>query len=219
MASQITSFTTVYSTLYSGADQRKHQSSASLAFVRRIHRSPKKFPFGDVIMSDINISSDVIVNLYMVISWSTFVEHCNYHSPYYPITQSSTLYWLILVLPKYSDHGTARVLFANYFDKTLYLPITALPYYTGQTALLYIMTLMRVHFCDIFSDYMTQVSATERRLCIYNPFSHWLIPWPHALSQYTENWSITSHPPKHQFDDAGFHIASDAIAIFYTNVH
>ena len=33
MASQITSLTVVYSTVYSDADQRKHQSSASLAFV------------------------------------------------------------------------------------------------------------------------------------------------------------------------------------------
>ena len=32
MASQITSLTIVYSTVYSGPDQRKHQSSASLAF-------------------------------------------------------------------------------------------------------------------------------------------------------------------------------------------
>ena len=38
MASQITSLTIVYSTVYSDADQRKHQSSASLAFVRGIHR-------------------------------------------------------------------------------------------------------------------------------------------------------------------------------------
>ena len=38
MASQITSITVVYSIVYSGADQRKHQSSASLAFVRGIHR-------------------------------------------------------------------------------------------------------------------------------------------------------------------------------------
>ena len=37
-ASQITSFTIVYSVIYSGADQRKYQSSASLAFVRGIHR-------------------------------------------------------------------------------------------------------------------------------------------------------------------------------------
>ena len=38
MASQITSLTIVYSTVYSDADHRKHQSSASLAFVRGIHR-------------------------------------------------------------------------------------------------------------------------------------------------------------------------------------
>ena len=55
MALQITSLTTVYSTVYSGADQRKHQSSASLAFVGWIHRWPrnatrKMFPFDDVIV-------------------------------------------------------------------------------------------------------------------------------------------------------------------------
>ena len=61
MAFQITSATSVYSSVYSGEDQRKHQSSASLAFVRGIHRSPvnsphkwlvtrKMFPFDDVIM-------------------------------------------------------------------------------------------------------------------------------------------------------------------------
>ena len=38
MASQITSLTVVYSTVYSDADQRKHQSSVSLAFVWGIHR-------------------------------------------------------------------------------------------------------------------------------------------------------------------------------------
>ena len=61
IASQITSLGIVYSIVYSGADQRKHQSSAALAFVRRIHRGPvnsphkrpvtrKMFPFHDVIM-------------------------------------------------------------------------------------------------------------------------------------------------------------------------
>ena len=44
IASQITSLTIVYSTVYSGADQRKHQRSASLAFVRGIHRRPVNFP-------------------------------------------------------------------------------------------------------------------------------------------------------------------------------
>ena len=48
MASKITSFTSVYSAVYSGADNRKPQSFASLAFVWGIHRwpvnSPHKWP-------------------------------------------------------------------------------------------------------------------------------------------------------------------------------
>ena len=38
MASQIASLAIVYSSVYSGADQGKHQISASLAFVKGIHR-------------------------------------------------------------------------------------------------------------------------------------------------------------------------------------
>ena len=44
IASQITSLMIVYSTLYSGADERKYQSSALLAFVRGIHRWPMNSP-------------------------------------------------------------------------------------------------------------------------------------------------------------------------------
>ena len=44
MASQITDVSNVYSTVCSDADQRKHQSSASLAFVRGIHRWPMNYP-------------------------------------------------------------------------------------------------------------------------------------------------------------------------------
>ena len=36
ITSQITDLTIVYTNVYSGADQRKHQSSASLAFVREL---------------------------------------------------------------------------------------------------------------------------------------------------------------------------------------
>ena len=44
IVSQITSLTIVYSTVYSDADQRKHQSSASLAFVWGSHRGPMDSP-------------------------------------------------------------------------------------------------------------------------------------------------------------------------------
>ena len=58
---QITSLTIDYSTAYSGADQREHQSPASLAFLPGIHRWPvnsphkgrvtrKMFPLDDVTM-------------------------------------------------------------------------------------------------------------------------------------------------------------------------
>ena len=78
MASQITSLTIVYSTVYSGEDQRKHQSSASLAFVRGIHRGPvnsphkwpvtrKMFPFDDVIMGTGNtVLSDTTIKVLAV---------------------------------------------------------------------------------------------------------------------------------------------------------
>ena len=44
MASQITSITIAYSTVYSCDDQRKHQSHASLAFVPGIPRRPANSP-------------------------------------------------------------------------------------------------------------------------------------------------------------------------------
>ena len=61
MASQITCVSIVYSTVCSGSDQKDHQSSATLAFVRGIHRWPvisphkgpvkrKMFSFQDIIM-------------------------------------------------------------------------------------------------------------------------------------------------------------------------
>ena len=61
MASQITGVSIVYSTICSSTDQRKHRSSASLAFLREInrwlvnssHKGPvtrKRFPFDDVII-------------------------------------------------------------------------------------------------------------------------------------------------------------------------
>ena len=76
ITSQITSLTIVFSTVYSDADQRKHQSSASLAFERGIHWGPvnsphkwpvtrKMFPFYDVIMN-------VLGSIFSVyIWWST----------------------------------------------------------------------------------------------------------------------------------------------------
>ena len=82
MASLITSLTIVFSTVYSGEDQTKHQSSASLAFVWGIHRWPvnsphkwsvtrKMFPFDDVIMICPIIASSH--NDYMKLTATSFI--------------------------------------------------------------------------------------------------------------------------------------------------
>ena len=96
IASQITNLTIVYSIVYSDADQRKHQTSASLAFVRWIHRwIPRTngqlrgicFPFDDVIMiirspgtdfrNNFSIEIQIRWNIYsvhtpVVVKWSDY---------------------------------------------------------------------------------------------------------------------------------------------------
>ena len=85
IASQITSLTIVFSTVYLDTDQRKHQSSASLAFVRGIHRRPvnsphkwpvtrKMFPFDDVIMHDTDFANQV---LFFGINFKYCFEYCS----------------------------------------------------------------------------------------------------------------------------------------------
>ena len=85
ISSQITSLAIVYSMVYSGADQRKHQSSASLTFVRGIHRGPvkhrhkwpvtrKMFPFDDVIIYWNNRYPDCYDN---------YCYNCYYHWYYW----------------------------------------------------------------------------------------------------------------------------------------
>ena len=86
IASHITSLTIVSSIVHSGADQRQHQSSASLAFVRGINRGPvtrKMFPFGDVIISQFewikNMSFKINKPWVNMIQYDTFYFACNKH--------------------------------------------------------------------------------------------------------------------------------------------
>ena len=77
MASQITSLTIVYSTVHSGADQRKHRSAALMAFVRGIHRWPVHFPHKRASDAE-NVSiDDVIIKLTTLLKpiRSTIYEH------------------------------------------------------------------------------------------------------------------------------------------------
>ena len=100
VASQITSLTIVCLTVYSGEDQRKHESSAPLAFVWGIHRGPvnfqhkwpvtrKMFPFDDVIMP-CGILRRILRGCFTDISWIVWLPRCLWRNPYKVILTAGT---------------------------------------------------------------------------------------------------------------------------------
>ena len=112
VASQITSPTIVYSTVHSGTDQRKHQSSVSLVFVRGIHRWPvnsphkwpvtrKMFSFGDAIMTQrlpAIAPLDTIINCYM-----------QEVSKHYQVILKTVWYKLIYFKPQKGEWGLSVI--------------------------------------------------------------------------------------------------------------
>ena len=121
IASQITSLTIVYSTVLSGADQSKHQSSASLAFVWEIHRWPvnfphkwpvtrKIFPFDDVIMIKAltwTIFSRISMRILMTLTKIVTLEVPDYYYRYMEQNANitalcfSSILYIIWQLPKH----------------------------------------------------------------------------------------------------------------------
>ena len=118
MASQITSLAIVYSTIYTGPDE-KHQSPVSLAFVWGIHRWPvnsphkcpvtrKMFPFYYVIMSFkgspyvwLSISCHIskqcnkfdVSSAYPVFAWDLNTLRPRRMSAFFRTTHSTTISW------------------------------------------------------------------------------------------------------------------------------
>ena len=137
MASQITSVSIVCWTVCSGTDQRKHQSSASLAFVGGIHRWPvnslhkgpitwKLFPFDDVIMlmalCEVNplVISELPLqrasnaeNLFdtLLLSWISCWTNNQVHGYWLVILDTMTLTW---------PHCNISVIFQTLCEKVWY---------------------------------------------------------------------------------------------------
>ena len=84
IASEITSLTSVYSTVYSDADQSKHQSSSSLAFVWGIHRGPVNSPHKWPVTRKMFPFDEVIIN-WVTVTWFKAACHINDSSNSHPV--------------------------------------------------------------------------------------------------------------------------------------
>ena len=92
MPSQITGVLIVYPTVCSGADQREHESSASLAFTRGIHRWPVNSPHKGPVTQKLFPSDDIIMNLDLVTTLIIviYLQSAIQHQWKHPCEQSRT---------------------------------------------------------------------------------------------------------------------------------
>ena len=104
IASQITSFTIVYLTVYSDADQRKHQSAASLAFVWGIHRGTGEFPA--------QMASNAEMFSFDDVSWSSASYRHQSHS-----SEGTQLWYHPGGLLSFDDIYIGRGIFSSVVDK------------------------------------------------------------------------------------------------------
>ena len=97
-----------FSTIYLDTDERKDQSSASLAFVRGNHRRPmnsphkwpvtrKMFPFDDVIMVKwcFLFAYDILNNPWPLVFFSCQTTVYNIHAPHFPKTKLMNCIWFV----------------------------------------------------------------------------------------------------------------------------
>ena len=130
MASRTTSVSIVYSNVCAIADQRKHQSSASLTFVRGVHRSMMKSPFKRPVTRKISIGrchhgmiryKIDFPNTAMGIKKHYYVKYfitrvCLYMSPFHLTTawsSATTSYLRFHVLDSLTPFYTSLDLFLN----------------------------------------------------------------------------------------------------------
>ena len=170
MASQITSLMLVYSTVYSGPDQRKHRSSASLAFVwgfhwwlvNSLHKGPvmrKMFPFDDVIM----------YKLVVLCCW--YIISCHWNAVQYNmiIHTSLTEYKSVSIHKKHPISRTMGFLLWWFFRKLTKLIMV--PH--NGTALYhkFLVDLWNI-FTHILQDCLTHLPLVPH-ICISESGQHW----------------------------------------------
>ena len=110
LASQFTILTIVYSTVYSGADQIKHQSSALLAFVRGIHRRPVNSPHKWPVMRKILPFDDAIIFTYVCISMIHLSgSHDIIQNGWRDLAKYNGTYWIKFLVNTFCDRPATHI--------------------------------------------------------------------------------------------------------------
>ena len=121
MASQITSLATVYSTVYFGTEQRKCQSSTSLALVRRIHRWPVNFPHKEPVTRKMFPFDDVIMVAKGMCLGSYIIQHVGRSLTHW---DRVTHVWAMFTNPEGQNWRLVNTKFSLKFPHLIYLDFT-----------------------------------------------------------------------------------------------
>ena len=139
MASQITSVSIVHSTVCSGADQRIHQSSVSLAFVSGIHRWPMNSPHkGQITRKMLPFDDVIMLQLYTMVFYSmVFSNFLKYPSSTFQKTQLTMNPFMFILMSGFGEatsHIAAKIACFQTGGKSLFSAMA--------TTLTYILTLL-----------------------------------------------------------------------------
>ena len=169
-ASRITSLTVVSSTVYLDTDQRKYQSSASLAFVWGIHRRPvnsphkwpvtrKMFPFDDVIKiqppTTPLISSSLDLNIY----------------PTYRDGVSSNLYWPCLGYIEIITSAVVYGMLLSMHDTTSWTTVQFRKWISSQIQQ-FCMDVINIHATLSILCWIISVSERAQKSIAFVPNKH-----------------------------------------------
>ena len=164
IASQITSLTIVYSTVYSDADQRKYQSSASLAIVREIHRRPVNSPHKWSVTRKMLPFDDVIMNMPMAPDKISFPFY-NRKRHYFIVIDLTQWYkdemsWNVFISSCFLEYNYARIVRPQHQN------ITLLNDYISIHCIMYVYIFTNIDVCILF---FPQVFIVFQACLCFNP--------------------------------------------------
>ena len=187
ISSQITSLTIIQSTIYSDADQIKHQSSASPAFVRGIHRWPVHSPHKWPVTRNMFPFDDVIIY--------SFVMDCTriWHDRLHPYMIKYVYLWLM------SNHIYHR----NTTLEPVFIPLLYFIFFLAESLSTYIMLHEDcVHLSKTSGAYMSRSTmASLVRWWIVAFFgdksSYHFFPIVHWIVGIRYRWNLNSNKKLH----------------------